>query len=161
MFPHRKGQVQSIDLMLAIFVFSVLVAFFMGYWGQQVGAAKAGFSKNKLEYSAISATDLMVKSQGRPADWEKNASGIQMLGLANYPYVLSSAKLSNFTNLSYSAAKTMIGTTADFYWYVEDTSGNRLYEAGNSSVQSNVKVSIMRDAMLNGQAVRMRLTLYG
>ena len=59
-----RGQISTIDLVLAVIVFSILFVFFVSSWSSTVASAKNAMKKNRMEYSAISATDLLLKSAG-------------------------------------------------------------------------------------------------
>ena len=117
--------------------------------------------KNRMEFAAISATDLMLKSPGSPSNWEQNPSGVQMIGLASTPYTLSAAKLGNFTAMNYSQQKDLLGMQEQFYFYIDNAAGTRLYEDGNLTVKSNSIVSITRYGILNGNKVKIGMMVYG
>jgi len=156
-----RAQISSIDLVLAIIVFSILFVFFVSSWSTTVSSAKNAMKKNRMEYAAISATDLMLKSAGSPAHWEQNTSSVQMVGLASTPNVLSSAKLAAFTAMDYSQQKSLLGMQEEFYFYVDNTDGVRLYEGGNLTVKSKGVVSIGRYGTLNGGKVKIGMMVYG
>jgi len=59
-----RAQISSIDLVLALIVFSLLFVFFVGSWSSTVSSAKNAMKKNRMEYAALSATDLLLKSPG-------------------------------------------------------------------------------------------------
>jgi hypothetical protein len=147
---------------VAISVFAILFAFIASYWMQAAEFSKATMAKSKLEFIAIGTSDFLVKSKGAPANWETNASSVQMIGLASAPNVLSSAKLANFTsNVTYNTSKLLLGLgRGEYFFYVEDMGGSRLYEKGNSSIDVDRSVAITRFALLNSQKVRVRLIAY-
>jgi len=156
-----RGQISSIDLVLAIIVFSILFVFFVSSWSTTVSSAKNAMKKNRMEYAALSATDLMLKSSGAPANWEQNPSSVQMVGLASAPNVLSPAKLSNFTAMNYSRQKDLLGMQEEFYFYIDNANGTRLYEDGNLTVKSKSVVSITRYGILSGNRVKIGMMVYG
>jgi hypothetical protein len=156
-----RAQISAFDMVLAIMVFSMLFVFFVQSWSTTVSTANSAMKKNKVEYSAISATDLLMQSTGVPINWERNTSGIRSIGLASEPNVLSEKKVANFTELNYSIQKSLLGIPGDFYFYVEDMGGERLYECGNVTAISSNIVSISRIGMLGDQKVRLWLISYG
>ncbi len=160
-YDRKKGQLNSVDMIMASVVIVILLVFAMVFWFNGILSAQNNIKKNGMEYTAISISDILLKSPGLPSNWTNNTANIQMLGLATSSNVLSSSKLSNFTNISYSNAKNLLGVTSEFYFYVEDLNGSRLYETGNSSISGNNIVAITRFAILNNKKVRMRLTVYG
>ncbi len=158
---HKRAQISSIDLVLAIIVFSLLFVFFVSNWSTTVSSAKNAMKKNRMEFAAISATDLLLKSPGSPSNWEQAPSSVQMIGLASTPYTLSAAKLGNFTAMNYSQQKDLLGMQEQFYFYIDNAAGTRLYEDGNLTVKSNSIVSITRYGILNGNKVKIGMMVYG
>jgi len=156
---NRKGQMNSIDLMMAILIFVILIVFVIGFWFVEQKEIQSTLTKNRLEAEAISISDILIKSPGNPSDWEKNQSEIKMLGLAIEGNVLSDAKISNFTNMSYSSAQNYLGLDDQFYFYIENMNGNRLYQFGNNTFGDQVIV-ITRFAVLNGEKILMRVSVY-
>ena len=61
---------------------------------------------------------------------------------------------------SVADSKQVLGIEYEFYFYVEDLEGNRLYEIGNSTLSEQV-ISITRFAVLENEKVRVRLMLHG
>ncbi|MEI6597363.1 MAG: hypothetical protein WCL13_04135 [bacterium] len=141
---------------MAVVVFSLLFVFFVDSWETSVTSAQKAMKKNRMEFAAVSATDLLIKSAG-----SSNSSNISMAGFATVPYKLSSAKIAQFTALNYSAQKSLLGMQEQFTFYIEDTNGVRLYEGGNLTVYSKVIVSITRYAVLDGNIVKLRVNVYG
>jgi len=154
-----KGQLNSLDLMLAIVIFVFLLSYVVLFRFVDVLDLDKSLTKNKLEADALSLSDILLKSQGVPYNWEKNSSNVQMIGLASSPNVLNSEKLQMFTNMSYINATQLLGLSSQFYFYVEDLEENRLYETGNSTLSDQI-ISITRFAILNGEKVRVRLIVY-
>ena len=146
---------------MASIVFVILLVFTIVFWFNSVSSAQNSVVRNRMEFTAISISDILLKSPGEPSNWTNNTANIQMLGLATSQNVLSTAKLANFSNISYSNMKTILGVTSEFYFYVQDLNGSRLYEAGNSTLSGDNIVAITRFAVLNNQKVRMRVTVYG
>ncbi len=156
-----RGQVNSIDLAAASVVFIIMLSFLLMSFGNSITAARQAASRDKLEHAAISATDLLIKTPGTPGNWEQNASLAQSLGLASTQNILMPAKLSAFSNLSYSQGKGLLGLDSGYYFYVEDLAGSRLYEAGNASYSASGSVSVLRYALVGNTKVRLRLVAYG
>lgn len=159
---NRKGQINSFDATFAMLVFILALVFIIAFWFTSISSMQNTISRNRLEYTALSISDVLVKSQGLPSNWEQDPSNTHMLGLATYPNVLSESKLSNFTNLSYSTAKDLLNLDSEeFYFYVEYLNGTRVYESGNSSLTGDNIITVRRFAVLNGTKVRMGLSVYG
>jgi hypothetical protein len=113
----------------------------------------------KMGAEAISASDILVKSPGIPAHWETLNATPQSVGLASSANVLSDAKLKKFTEMRYAEAREALGLEHQFYFYVEDVKGNRLYEGGNTTVGEQA-VSVARFALLDGEKVILRMVVH-
>jgi hypothetical protein len=148
-------------MIIASLVFIILTVFCITFWFNSNITASEHAKKNRMEYEIISISDLMLKTSGVPYDWETNTSNISSIGLVSSPNVLSSKKLSNFTNMSYGNITSALGLKYEFNFYVEDASGNRLYEAGNATISAKTVVSITRYALLDGQKVKVRMNIHG
>ncbi len=160
----KKGQMNSIDAVLALLIFAALMVFFMMFWANSIVSMKNMVVKNRFEYAALSVSDLLVKSPGLPGKWENAPGNVQEIGLAAGENALSGRKLAAFANLSgvdYANAKKLLGIDSDFFFYVEDMNGSRLYEAGNSAITGDDSITITRFATLNGKNVRVRMSVYG
>jgi hypothetical protein len=157
----KKGQMSSIDAVLALIVFAGMVVFFMAFWSSSMMSIKGTLQKNRQEYAALAASGLLVKSPGVPYDWENAPSGVRTIGLAKSENVLSREKLSAFAGLPYGESKALLGIDSDFFFYLEDMEGSRLYEAGNPAASGKTSAIVARFALLDGKAVRIRLNVYG
>lgn len=157
----KKGQLNSIDFLIAAVVFMFLLVFFVGYWYVSAGDLQNTITRNRLESLGVTITDNFVKSPGVPSNWTDNTSFIQSVGFVSSQNILAESKLENFTNLDYNISRTMLGlsTAQGFYFYVDDVDGDRRYQSGNSSTSGQV-ISITRAAILNGEKVKVRLIVY-
>jgi len=156
----KKGQVNSMDALLSVMVFAILLVFIFASWMGGVASAENAVGRSRMEYAAISASGLLMESTGTPADWEANSSAVLMLGLANSQNTLSAAKVANFSALPYETSKSLLGTTSEFYFVLQEIGGGTLYSAGNSTLLGSTKIVIERYGMLGDKKVRMRLVFY-
>lgn len=154
-----KGQVNSIDFVISIFVFTAVLVFIISFWFVEVRMAENTVHKERLSSTGIAVSDLMVKSPGVPEDWEYYNQSPDVLGLASYPNVLSKGKIMNFTNMSYDESRDLLGIDTQYYFYIEDMEGNRLHEAGNSST-GEMSITMIRFALLEGEKVRVWVVLH-
>lgn len=165
----RKGQLVSIDALIGISVFAILFVFMTGFWYLGLKNVSDSVEKNRLETTALSVTEMLVKTPGIPPDWENNFTSIERPGFAVSEYdqnVLSGKKIENFTSLPYEMEKDLMGLngTMDFYLTVEDNEGNILYSSGGMEDENYTVVSITRYAAIEGRRgldpVKVRLMLY-
>lgn len=157
----KKGQTYAIDAIAAVIIFSVVLVFLVAFWYNTISNANSLIVKSRMQAEALSASDALLGGPGNPFNWEYNASTVKALGLATSKGVLSRQKLSNFTAMPYDSAKAALGFTYDFYLYVEDVNGTRLYSIGNQSFSAQHAVSITRFGVIGERKVRLRLVTYG
>jgi len=155
-----RGQTSSIDLVLAVLVFMFILVFVFSFFADQLAGAANMERKNRMEYAALSATDLLINSPGVPSNWEQNLSPLQTIGLARYPYELSASKLANFTSMNYTTTQGLLGLDADYSFSVLSSSSATLYSIGSLPSTTNNSILITRHATLDGQPVQIRLIAY-
>ncbi|MFA5246494.1 MAG: hypothetical protein WC408_01225 [Candidatus Micrarchaeia archaeon] len=142
-------------------MFVVCLTFILSFWSMTITSRAEMVKRSRLEYSAIAASDVLIKSSGTPSNWEDNITGLKMIGLASSPNVLSLNKLSNFSALDYSIQKTMIGIDLEYYFYLEYANGTKIFSNGNSSLSGSQITVIRRIALLGNETVSMVLFAYG
>lgn len=158
---NHKGQVNSLDLLISIAIFVFLLVFLVMFWFVTTMNIENKIKENRLESTAIYISDTLMKTQGYPTNWEENLSTVHSLGLATYSQnVLDSDKIANFTNLSYSTSKELLGVEYEYYFYIEDLDENRLYESGNSTFGEQI-ASITRFGILDGEEVKLWVIVHG
>ena len=157
---HKRAQVQSVDAVLALASFVILLMFVLNSWADLRQQSQSSTSISRLEATAMSISDELVNSPGVPYDWETRPIELLALGFAPSPGALSLTKLANFTALNYSSAKTVLGVDKNFYIVVSDTNWSPLYSLGATSAPANLSVAVTRLATLNGKPVRVRVVVY-
>jgi hypothetical protein len=157
----RRGQVNSIDAMVAMVAFIMLLVFIISFWGTMLASKSELLKRTRFEYGIVSASDALIKSAGFPSNWETNASGVRTIGLALSPNVLSYSKLSNFTALPYATQKKLLGIYPDFYFFLQYQNGTRAFATGNSSIFGSQIAAVQRVGILGNQTVTMELMTYG
>ncbi len=155
-----RGQANSIDFMLSITVFTILLTVILGFWLVGILDMERMIARNRLEAEAVTISDLLVKSPGNPEDWEKNQSELGMLGLSNSDNVLNTDKVRNFTSMNYSLTKEYLGIADEYYFYIETLDGDRLYESGNGTLAEQA-FGISRPALMGSEEVIVRLIVHG
>ncbi|MCL6088616.1 MAG: hypothetical protein M1530_00430 [Candidatus Marsarchaeota archaeon] len=156
-----RGQQNSLDAVLAIVVFALILTFTLEFWAARTAGADEVINRNGYQQAALSASDLLLKSPGVPNNWEANASNAQSIGWTSSPNVLSGPKIGNFSALDYERQKNLTGLWPEFYFEVTNMSGSVLYHGGNSSYGGRQQAALARFGLLNGQIVRIRWIVYG
>ncbi|MDD5022951.1 MAG: hypothetical protein PHU63_02170 [Candidatus ainarchaeum sp.] len=158
---NKKGQLNSVDLLISTTVFALLIVFLIGFWFVEIMDIQKITKKTELEAQAISLSDILIKSPGVPKNWEnENSEEINMIGLASSDNIIDEDKVKKFINMSYSENKEIFGIENDFYFYIEDLNGNRLYQTGNSTIEKQ-SVTVTRFGVLDNIEVKMRLIVHG
>jgi len=155
----RKGQINTLDFLIAILVYTVLLIFIIGFWFVSLAEIEGMVMRDRIDSVAITISDMLLKTPGVPDNWEENSSNAGAIGLVWGQNVLDGEKLSNFTALDYNVSRELLGVDGDFYFYVEDLDGNRLHECGVPELGEGV-APILRFGMLDGEIVRMEVFVH-
>jgi hypothetical protein len=156
----RKGQINSIDFMIAVLIFAVLLVFLIGFWFLNMAEISTMMERDRLDSAAIAVSDMLVKTPGVPGNWEEDPSSAWAVGLAESQNVLIGEKVANFTALDYNASKEIMGIDGDYYFYIEDLEGNRLHEAGVPELGEGV-APVLRFGILEGEIVKVEVFVHG
>ncbi|VVB98833.1 Uncharacterised protein [uncultured archaeon] len=157
-----RGQVFSIDFIVAMIVLVLCLAFITSYWNGTMSSTSQAIERNRLASSALVASDALLSGPGYPSDWENNASAVQSLGIARAgsPNEIDMAKLSNFTSLPYGKAKSLLGIRSEYHFMVEGVGSAASYESGNASYGESA-FGITRFAVLEGKIVKVTFLVHG
>lgn len=153
-----KGQALSVDVVLALLVFAMLFSFaYSHYWNGVDDLDK----KNGYEHMLIRAdtsANILMGTQGMPADWELSPQDANYAGLAFAGGNISAEKLAAFFALPYADAKKKIGLGEfDFFFSFE---GQQDLNAGVSPPANAQKVVRARSLDYNGGVAIGTLTVY-
>ncbi len=118
-----KGQFFSLDFIVSLAIFVLVLTSIALVW-EDVRAQISDIETHKNIYSsAASASDLLVRSPGYPANWSDG--DVQSIGFADEPRLLNGSKVVVLLGIDYSKAKTKLGLwNYDFYLNFTDYEGN-------------------------------------
>jgi hypothetical protein len=122
---NSKSQLLSIDVMMSIVIFTLLTTMIYTVYDNYVSGIYDLSTKNAMTLRAFQISDLLVKSQGVPVDW--NSSTVEQLGLATESHVLKGRKVGELIALlqnNYSYAKDILGV-GNYDFKLELRNGNR------------------------------------
>lgn len=118
----KKAQFSSIDLVMAIFIFMlIIVALFYNYdsLGKKVSSTEL---EQDMGLILTYATESLISTDGLPTNWnlvsDFNTSSVYALGLANSPNVLSEDKINfliSINDTDYEDVKTILGVLGPGY----------------------------------------------
>jgi hypothetical protein len=160
---NRKGQINTIDFLIAMFFFAAIIYFVISFTAVQQENNLVKLHQDVLLTAGTTVTDMLAESSGTPANWEmKNISDIQAVGLAASPNKLSALKVGRFTAMDYNTSKTVMGLPAstDYYFAIVDTGGAVLQQSGTDPPDPTMSFLFTRYVIWNGSAAWMRLKIY-
>jgi len=118
-----KGQVFSIDLLIAFLIFFALVGVYAA-WRDSLFAKNSSpgdFQRASMKASGVAFT--LLEDSGSPVGW--NASTVKQVGLSFERNVVDKSRLANFLNLTYANATQLLGVAGyDFYFELRYLNGS-------------------------------------
>jgi len=118
---NKRGQAWSIDLIIAVIIFSAGILIFFIYSINQAGEAKEVLSE--LGYQGDVILNNLL-SEGYPQDW--NQTNVVTIGILSNNKI-NETKLERFYNYSisdYSATRSKFNTRYDYYFTFSDMTIN-------------------------------------
>ncbi len=163
---ETKGQLFSVELVLASAVFMGALVAFVLVWNSMSAAYNEEQADLQMQTSLLGISDMAVLSPGYPANWETGVLGnASSFGLATSPNVLSGAKAGALQSLnsSYLDMKERMGAGRfDVFLSIGNSTGT-FYTFGYAPDLNDTTVkaiSSQRVALLNGSAVSVKVQLW-
>lgn len=142
----RKGQIIASDFLASIAIFTIILLACMSLWNI-VEAKYDMFGENELmERKAYFITDMLLKTQGYPADW--NSGNVELIGISSEkPHVLDESKLIGLNATDYDTVKSIWGITDyEFYMkFVNSSGGTQKTGGGAINLEYGKAPSSQRD----------------
>lgn len=114
-----KAQIAITDLFIALFIATLLIISIISVWNRYTVLAEDNVNYNDLQISAFQTANILVKSKGKPSNWEEDPDNVEMIGLASSDRNLSRDKTNAFINLPYSTLSKLLGLELyDFYFAI-------------------------------------------
>ena len=101
----REGQIFSIDLVLSVIIFLILIIFLISVWNLYTTRLNERIATEEIQLLAFEMTDILVETEGVPSNWEENPENVTILGLRNDFKSLDEEKLAAFLLLDYDTIK--------------------------------------------------------
>ncbi len=121
----NKGQIAFTDLFIALFIATILIFATMSTWDIYKKRLVERTSYDDILTYGFQITDTLVKSPGKPGNW--NETNVEVIGLSNNNLNVSSEKLNNLLKLDYNNAKYIFNIERyDFYFEITDINNNNL-----------------------------------
>ena len=158
----KKGQLFSLDLVASVVIFIILFAFIISLWNLYSTRLSENIYSEELQLLSFQITDLLVKSQGEPTNWENNPENVSVIGLKLNPNYLDSNKINAFLTLDYNLTKELFNIERfDFNFKILDLNGNTISETGLSSPETNSYIiSNKRLVIIQNETRQISFTLW-
>jgi hypothetical protein len=154
----KRGQVSSIDALIAILIFVLVLTSIRTIWMDNVHTAEITASATEINLSAQQAFDVLTKTQGWPTNW--TTSNVSIIGLADKPNVLSEQKVSAFESISYNTAKNKLSLQKyEFSFDINSTNPSYNKHIG-SSLDGNTTVVLSKRVIYKGGEAIVTLKVF-
>jgi len=149
MFCKARGQISSIDLLVAILLFVLIFFSMRNIWIDNLSSALIESNKFQIQVLSSEALDSLLKTPGYPTNW--TSQNVQLIGLADKENVLNSIKVNSFKSLDYETAKSKLGLTLYDFSFDLNSINPAYNEHIGSNLDSNSNVfSIIRKVTYKG-----------
>ena len=148
----RKGQVWSLDFVIASVLFIAVVLIYFKYSSEYFDERDFDFEELQIDANSISDSIL---TPGYPRNW--NLDNVKRIGISDDGYKINESKLFLFLNFSsedYNATRYLFGTTNHYYFLIKDSLGDLIAEAGRNG-SSSMLASAERIVLYNSTLYRM------
>ncbi len=162
----RKSQIAVMDLLIALFIATILIVLIVFVWNRYAVTLNENTEYNEMKIIAFQASDLLVKTKGKPENWEDDVGNVKVLGLASHDRNLSIDKVSKMDgvggdDISYADASKVLGTGFyDFYLQIKYVSGTDIVNYGTSVPPDKSIVSVRRFVEYNNEKAILEFTLW-
>ena len=135
-----KGQIFTLDFFVGLAIFIVLFMVLLVNLNKYQDQVNTDIISNRLQQKALQITDILIKTQGVPTNWEKNNTSLKVPGLASYDRILNSKKVDTFTKLKYNRTKKLLNIDPyEFYFKLETPTDIKTYGLNISGQAINIK----------------------
>ena len=127
---NKKGQVATIDLFLAIMIFTLIITTVLFTWNSYNAKIDKQIEYNSNLIKAYHISDLLVKYSGKPSSWHQSTiedNEILIIGLAKEDRVIDPDKLTRFLSFEYDLAREKLNINSyEFYFKISEINGDDL-----------------------------------
>jgi hypothetical protein len=148
---RRKGQVWSMDFIIAVSMFTIAIVLYFKYAGSTFDERQLEIDELSLDARSIAGSLL---TPGYPHDW--NSTDVIRIGISDDGHAINETKLSRFLNLSssnYSGTKGLFGTTYNFHFRITTQNDSVIAETGRNESGTSKMVSSTERTVLFGSEI--------
>lgn len=159
MLKDKKAQIFTTDFFIAFFIFSILIIVAMVSWNNYYIKITEINDYDIMMNKAFQISDVLVKSQGYPLEWD--SENVQIIGLASEDRELSLDKVNLFANLPLNKSKNIFKTQdSKFHFSIKNFDGEILKEYGYNMTNAKKSVNVRRYLLYNDEEAVMEFTLW-
>ena len=151
MIKIKKGQVLSFDLLIAVTIFSLILAILVSQINRNTEKINELREQNKMIEEAYKISDIFFR-EGYPRNW--NETNVEILGLQTNNRI-DWNKLEKLKNLSYQKSLVLLGASYDYNITIQSNAINWTF--GKSIENYSTIVKINRIGILNSSIVLIQI----
>lgn len=160
-----RGQIWSFDYAVSLFIFVSVLILILFYWSYASTETVTQIQLEQIEDRALTASDLLIRSQGVPSNW--TTSTVLSIGLAGEEKILNRTKLLAFEQLNYNTSKVVLGVGSyDFFFQLLHANGTVVsingtaMTVGLSPTNASIIVPVERHVLYEGEIVTTQFQLW-
>ena len=151
MIKIKKGQVLSFDLLIAVTIFSLILAILVSQINRNTEKINELREQNKMIEEAYKISDIFFR-EGYPKNW--NETNVEILGLQTNNRI-DWNKLEKLKNLGYQKSLVLLGASYDYNITIQSNAINWTF--GKSIENYSTIVKINRIGILNSSIVLIQI----
>ncbi len=151
---HLKGQVLSFDLLVAIVIFSLVLAMLISqisYSSKEIDETR---KQNEMMEASYKVSEVFFR-EGYPNDW--NESNVEILGLGDDGRI-SWDKLQELENMGYQKSLSLLGLNYNYNITIESSTLDWTF--GKNPENSTNLIKINRLGILNSSFVSIQVMVF-
>ncbi|NUN11212.1 hypothetical protein HUU53_01045 [Candidatus Micrarchaeota archaeon] len=137
---YRKGQLFSIDFLIATAFFIALLSVFLAYWDSEYDSVYYKTQQSKMNAAGQRFSNALLFE-------DSSFSLVESSGVLNY------SKIDSFLNLDYEESKRFVGF--DYFVQAKWLNGSIAFSKGNYSRG----IAFNRLALLDGEEINLRVVV--
>lgn len=162
----KHAQVWSMDFISSIIIFFLVVSVTIFAWNYTINKNTEQVNFNEMENKALMISDIIIRSQGQPPDWD--TGNVQTIGLASEENVINQTKTLQFITMDYNIIRQLWGIRSyNFYLEMQYINGTTIQTNGNNITKgtypintSRFVVPVERYVLYNGKVSKLSFILW-
>jgi hypothetical protein len=155
----KKGQVFSLDLIISMFTFIIILIFLLSFWNLNSLRLSEKQNSNELQLIALQVMDILVSTPGEPFNW--NTNNATSIGLATRLGKIDQGKLNAFLDYDYAQSKSRFNIERFEYKFTVTSSQDVLINSsGIESGDVDEKVALSRLVFVGNEVNKIIFELW-